>query len=50
LYDTLEVSGGGGRTMNLYALAVKHRTQDYWTLDQRLFVTREAAEVWDAEQ
>jgi hypothetical protein len=36
--------------MNLYALAVKHRTRDYWTLDQRLFVTREAAEAWGAEQ
>jgi hypothetical protein len=40
----------GGRTMNLHALAVRHRTRDYWTLDQRLFATREAAEAWGAEQ
>jgi hypothetical protein len=36
--------------MKLYALAVKHRTRDYWTLDQRLFATREATEAWGAKQ
>jgi hypothetical protein len=40
----------GERAMNLYALAVKHRTRDYWTLDQRLFATREAAEAWGAAE
>jgi hypothetical protein len=40
----------GRQAMNLYALAVRRRTRDYWTLSQRPFATREAAEAWAAEQ
>jgi len=36
--------------MNLFALAVRHRARDWWTLDARLFATRAEAEAWGAEQ
>ena len=35
--------------MILYAIATKHRTHDYWTMDVRMWEDRTAAETWAAE-